>query len=597
MKKLILLCIIATSIPCWAIPHLINYQGYLTRPDETPLDTVVAITFTSDAAGGGNTLWFENHVAVQVADGLFNVTLGSVTALPDLFSANRWLGVTVGADAEMTPRAQLHSAAHAYRVGTVDGATGGAVSGNLQLTGKAAFGSGQANGGTGSFVCGQNNTSEQNYSFISGVENSCYGIASSISGGSDNNLVGDYSIIGNGMTNYMDGNFSGICSGEINGIEGNHSVIGGGEENYITGSHSAILSGWGNAAANDYTTVAGGYDNLATGSRSFVGAGGFNKARGNYSVVSGGGGAAASDSNSANGNYAVVGGGQSNAATALNASVVGGYGNSAVGPYCTVGGGSVNRAEVDYATVAGGYGHMARDFASTIAGGYDNLADSSYATVGGGYSQDAGGYASTIAGGYDNVGDTAYATRGGGRGMMHWRTQRPSQEDTTTPLTLLTQRSEEAIAASRKAMPLPLPADTTTSQASEPQRSAEDVTTKLPHNTASSEAEAAICRNSGILRAAVSLSSQVDEKTRRHLTLESWEAAIETPYQEDLQPSPEAPIMWPVSSAPPFAEVTPILPMDNMPPSEEDTPTTSGATTVLSPEGRLLVCGQQLHHG
>ena len=51
-----------------------------------------------------------------------------------------WLGTTVGADAEMTPRTRIVSVGYSYRVGTVDGARGGAILGDVIVTGKANIG-------------------------------------------------------------------------------------------------------------------------------------------------------------------------------------------------------------------------------------------------------------------------------------------------------------------------------------------------------------------------------------------------------------------------------------------------------------------------
>ena len=64
-------------------PLLLNYQGRLTDPgtgDPKP-DGVYNITFNIyDAAADGTLIWTEAQ-AVTVSGGLFNVLLGSVTAL------------------------------------------------------------------------------------------------------------------------------------------------------------------------------------------------------------------------------------------------------------------------------------------------------------------------------------------------------------------------------------------------------------------------------------------------------------------------------------------------------------------------------------
>jgi len=57
-----------------------------------------------------------------VSDGLFNVMLGSLTAIPQSVVAGHdtlWLGITVGTDDEMTPRVQLGSVPFAVQALTV----------------------------------------------------------------------------------------------------------------------------------------------------------------------------------------------------------------------------------------------------------------------------------------------------------------------------------------------------------------------------------------------------------------------------------------------------------------------------------------------
>ncbi len=108
MKKCLVLLLLAVTATCWAIPLQINYQGYLTRPDGSPLDTTVAMTFRIyEFSYGGNMVWMEPYSSVVVANGIFNVLLGSVVPLPDVFSVDRWLEIQVGDDLEMTPRTPM----------------------------------------------------------------------------------------------------------------------------------------------------------------------------------------------------------------------------------------------------------------------------------------------------------------------------------------------------------------------------------------------------------------------------------------------------------------------------------------------------------
>jgi hypothetical protein len=87
---------------------LITYQGQLKNDTGAVLDTVVPMVFTIyDEAT--NPLWNETHGAVQTNAGLFTVLLGSQVMLPDtVFNGeDRYLGIAVGGDPEMSPRILL----------------------------------------------------------------------------------------------------------------------------------------------------------------------------------------------------------------------------------------------------------------------------------------------------------------------------------------------------------------------------------------------------------------------------------------------------------------------------------------------------------
>ena len=107
---------------------MLSYQGYLTDASGEPLTGDVDITFRLyDAPSGGAALWTEVHTnanAVPVADGLFNVMLGSLTPISSTVwsSGTSYLGVQVGNDAEMSPREAIGNVPTAMTV--PDGAIG-----------------------------------------------------------------------------------------------------------------------------------------------------------------------------------------------------------------------------------------------------------------------------------------------------------------------------------------------------------------------------------------------------------------------------------------------------------------------------------------
>lgn len=113
-----------------AAPTMINYEGVLEDNLGNPIDGTVSIVFTIyDASTGGASLWTETQASVAVSNGLFNVLLGAVTPLtPGVFTSDqRWLGVKVEADAEMTPRYRLASVGYALNASGITTDDAGSV--------------------------------------------------------------------------------------------------------------------------------------------------------------------------------------------------------------------------------------------------------------------------------------------------------------------------------------------------------------------------------------------------------------------------------------------------------------------------------------
>ncbi len=107
------------------VPQLINYQGRLTDVDGAVVpDGNYSVTFRIYGNPTATPeLWSEGRL-VTVKDGLFAVILGSVQPFPpDLFSApDRWLGLQVGLDPEIAPRALLTSAPFSIHASFADSA-------------------------------------------------------------------------------------------------------------------------------------------------------------------------------------------------------------------------------------------------------------------------------------------------------------------------------------------------------------------------------------------------------------------------------------------------------------------------------------------
>jgi len=111
------------------VPTRLPLQARLTNPQGQPLNQAsLPVTVRLYALpSGGATLFTESHTTA-VVDGLVSLEIGSVQPLSaGLFAGNgeRWLGLTVGADAEMQPRLRLSSAPYALAAASAAAFSGG----------------------------------------------------------------------------------------------------------------------------------------------------------------------------------------------------------------------------------------------------------------------------------------------------------------------------------------------------------------------------------------------------------------------------------------------------------------------------------------
>ena len=111
----------AVTLP--SAPRLINYQGRLTDAAGTPLpDGAKSVRFIiwndPTLTAPGNEVWNSGPVAVTTTSGLFSVLLGASpqpALTPDLLmDTMRWMGITVGADPELSPRTRLVAVPYAF---------------------------------------------------------------------------------------------------------------------------------------------------------------------------------------------------------------------------------------------------------------------------------------------------------------------------------------------------------------------------------------------------------------------------------------------------------------------------------------------------
>ena len=142
MHKFLISILIILSIMISAysteIPHLIPFQGHLTSPKagnpqqyEPVANGQYSILFTLYTApvGGESKVWGpERHEKVVVVNGLVNVMIGSVMALPkepEFFARPLYVGITIDADGnpatpdlELIPRQVLLPVMYAYVAGS-----------------------------------------------------------------------------------------------------------------------------------------------------------------------------------------------------------------------------------------------------------------------------------------------------------------------------------------------------------------------------------------------------------------------------------------------------------------------------------------------
>lgn len=389
-----------------SVPKQVTVQGRLTELTGAPVVGANPFEFRIfNAEVGGTQIWPQIGSELQNltvdSSGLWSTSIGVFVELTDaVFSDTvRWLQVTV--DGTTLPRIRLATGPFAFRVATVDGATGGTISGKLSI------GPGQTNTGLFAFVTGTDNQATGNYSVVGG--------------GTLNKATGESSTIAGGQQNDATGFASAISGGASNDAANSHSVVSGGVGNVASGLQSSIGGGSYNTATAYASRVSGGSSNSADADGAVVGGGGNNHARGAFSTIAGGGGANPGDSNAALGMWSFVGGGTENVAGEWASTVSGGFVNLALDSVATVSGGVANGATGFGSTIGGGSSNAALGTYSTIAGGLGNhVVDSCAAVGGGGYNRVHGAY-STIAGGGGNLAEDSnsilgwWGAIGGGR--------------------------------------------------------------------------------------------------------------------------------------------------------------------------------------
>jgi len=122
--------LVPAAVHAGAVPNLLAWQGVALDEGDVPLATgTYTFTFSIyDDPVGGTLMWQESQ-SVAVVNGLVNVLLGSSNAIPDsAFDGDvRYLEVQFESETPYTPRTRIVAVGYAFRVATVDEATGGTL--------------------------------------------------------------------------------------------------------------------------------------------------------------------------------------------------------------------------------------------------------------------------------------------------------------------------------------------------------------------------------------------------------------------------------------------------------------------------------------
>ncbi len=383
------------------VPTLIGYQGILTDSEGDPVTEPVNITFTIYLSPSGDpNAWQETQLVEFDDDGRFDVSLGETTPISDdVFSDPvRWLGVQVEGDAELVPRTRIVSVAYANRISTVDGATGGIISGDVTIQSDLTVdGAIDATGIESKIRFFYNTLGDLPdpiayhgmFAHVHLEGRAFYAHAGEwVPLANEAEAGGGW--IDDGTVVRLETSTDSVGIGTATPAEkldvaGNILVTGKatiGPSNTNTGT-SAFVAGQGNSATAIYTSVSGGVSNIASGDNSTISGGNGNTASGFASAVSGGA------NNTASGNRSAVGGGYENTAANDGSTVAGGTFNDASVWKSTVGGGAYNKARGNYSVVSGGGGDVEADSNSAIGnhsmvpGGTRNIAGGTYSFAAG----------------------------------------------------------------------------------------------------------------------------------------------------------------------------------------------------------------------
>ena len=267
------------------------------------------------------------------------------------------------------------------------------ITGNVDDRVLTATGGASIQGEAGLTYDGTTLTVDSKATIGSGHSNT--GVSSSIAGGVNNLLSGEYNIIGGGFKNTGSGGYNSIGGGYFNTNDGTKSVIAGGDFNAICDnvSLSSIVGGSGNTIRRCHSVTISTQNHIGGGTQNFIDGGYGNVIAGgsaNYtsgscsyaSILGGTGqklyGSSYSTTVAGRGNCIV------NSSTGYN-SIVGGYENELNSSNCSlIVGGLRNCVAGNLSSIVGGRQNEIQEDCSFIGGGYNNQIDGCMDFIGAG---------------------------------------------------------------------------------------------------------------------------------------------------------------------------------------------------------------------
>jgi hypothetical protein len=378
--------LIAVSFCFAAIPEIIGYEGRLTDQYGTPITTPTQFTFKiwddATATGAGHIKCTSIETITPDSSGVFSTVIDVPDPVFD--GTDRWLGVAIGTDSEMTPRIRVASAPYAYKALSADNA----ATGPRGATGATGPKGDTGGGGTSYWASANGGTDIYNTNHSTGK----VGIGTTAPGATLQ-VVGQV-MLGSSYHDSNQGTYA-VAMGNQHRANGNYSVAMG-QYNSSGGPYSVAMGSGTSTEGSASVTMGIGTWSHGTASTAMgfgsVSQGDYSAAMGEYTTAKGIASTAMGHFTKASGDYSVAMGLWSTAE---------GSGSAAIGQFISAEG------ENSFAT---GYGTRAHGAEST-AMGYDSTAMGNYSTALGHYSI-ALGEASIAMGISTSTGGTAATAMG-----------------------------------------------------------------------------------------------------------------------------------------------------------------------------------------